>query len=656
MSGDPRVIREQIIEALRDLLNSEALKTELHDSLEGDILGIKLKGVVNDLIENRISGATDPEKLIAALKGLEEHSLVRNNKLAQFQLALRQIVSEFTDSLSSVNVTQGNVSSFNQQWPSSWGTLGNYFEIRHLPPKPTRQQIQRHQELTELQKTEKIRLMKLRAALGSAGREELMRGVDLKKAVSPTTARNDYLNFLTKRMHELTPVPTNSQHITMKELLTPDGIDLYLAALEEETNSREFREAVLLASTKHFPGKEWNKPKVIVGAGSTGAGKSYARDQVVLSVSEEKDHDAHPGNNVVSIDGGVERETSQIRMLTLQVALAKGYDGVSDLQKVSEEIDIKVKSYIKKAVLACNIINRQQQKSSLSLYVPVTFANPFEKAHHLLSNEDYDPLFVLVHTDEMQNKIMLRDRAFRTDPTPYPESDIRLGGIIDKVEPKCESKEPKPDNVPRGNEKSEDKMKDAHRKGVPCKIADNDFVQLKRVGYGWEICDDYKSDKVDLKMLRRDFEQWSALDPQLKRANPLEDWSKQAVNRSAYQIVTYRGGPIDDYLLYPKNPEKKLKRAATLAKPLTTTSVETRSKLSKSMPDTQTVTTKDPRLTKSDELSNRAEPDIVGEMRQNPLFVRSGTLSNVKAVRIPKIKDSEENPHEPKPPTSKFSK
>jgi len=643
VSGDIRLIREQLIEALRELMNSKALKTELLDSLEGDILGIKLKAIVNNLIENQISGATDPEKLILALKVLEEHSLIKNNKLTQFKIALHQIVKQYTNSLLETNVTQG-ISAHNQQWPVSWGTIGNYFEIRSLPPKPTREQIQRQQELTELQKAEKVRLMHLRAALGTVGREQLMQGVDLLKPVSPTTARNDYLNFLAKRMHELTRVPTNSQHITMEELLTPEGKDLYLAALEEETNSREFREAVLLASTKHFPGKAWNQPKVIIGAGSTGAGKSYARDQVVLSVSEEKDHDAHPGNNVVSIDGGVERETSQIRMLTLQVALSRGYDGVDDLQEISEKIGIKVKSCIKKTVLASNEINKQQNKALLSLYVPVTFANPFEKAHHLFSDPDYDPLFVLVHTDEMQNKIMLRDRAFRTDPVPYPESEIRLGGIVDKVEPKCESKEPKPGNVPRGNEKSEDQMKDAHRKGVTCKIADNDLVQLKRVGYGWEICNDYKLDRVDLKMLRRDFERWNALDPMVKQANPLENWSKQAANRSPYRIVTYNGGPIDDYLLYPKIPGRKLTRAATLAKSMIhSPTANTRPNLTMSMPERAPDKEQDPRLTKSDDHESTPAPQMVNELRQNPLFIRSGTLANVKAKRT--------LPNLPEPPT-----
>ncbi|MGE3318725.1 MAG: hypothetical protein AB7I18_05460 [Candidatus Berkiella sp.] len=640
MSGDPRVIREQLIQALRDIINSEALKTELHDSLEGDILGIKLKGIMNDLIENHLEGTSDPNKLITAIRALEEHSLIKNNKLTRFKTTLHNTVNQYAATLTSVNSVPISFSNQFQQWPIQWGTIGNYFEIRSLPLKPTAAQIQRHRELTELQKAEKRRLMHLRAAFGEAGREELMHGVDLDKAVSPTSARMEYLNYLGKRMHEIKQVPTNSQHISMDEMLGSKGKELYLAALKEESNTREFREAVLLACTKHFPGKAWDKPKIIIGAGSTGAGKSYARDQVVASVSEEKEDPSHPGNDVVSIDGGVERETSQMRMLTLQVALARGYDGIDDLQKVSEDIGIRVKRHVKNAVLAANKANKDHHSTHFSLYVPVTFANPFEKAHHLLSEEGYDPLFVLVNTDETQNKIMLRDRAFRTDPIPFLETELRLGGIIDKVDPKCESKEPKPGNVSRGNEKSQDQMKSAHRKGVACQIADNDLVQLKRVSFGWEICSDYKKDKVDLKMLRRDFEKWNAQDPQFKMDNPLELWSKLSANRSAYQIVAYRGGPIEDYLLFPKKPKAKEARTATLAK---------------SMSAIPTVKTPDPRLTKSDDSDTIMNPEFMKEIRQNPLFVRSATAANMKARTTPKIEKSGSNETKPDP-NKKLSK
>ncbi len=82
--------------------------------------------------------------------------------------------------------------------------------------------------------------------------------------------------------------------------------------------------------------------------GPSASGKSYGADAVIKRLDAEimpADVNRQNGNDVVFIDGGVEREVSQMRQLVLQVAIKKGYSGIKDLHKHTE-LGIKVK-YVK---------------------------------------------------------------------------------------------------------------------------------------------------------------------------------------------------------------------------------------------------------------------------------------------------------------------
>ena len=77
--------------------------------------------------------------------------------------------------------------------------------------------------------------------------------------------------------------------------------------------------------------------------------------------------DNFAGNDVVSIDGGIERETSQMRQLVLQVAIKKGYPGIKDLHK-NTKLDVKP------------IIKDVAFKAKMNVVIPETFANPINRS------------------------------------------------------------------------------------------------------------------------------------------------------------------------------------------------------------------------------------------------------------------------------------
>ncbi|HEX2549773.1 MAG TPA: hypothetical protein VHM20_08085 [Gammaproteobacteria bacterium] len=189
---------------------------------------------------------------------------------------------------------------------------------------------------------------------------------------------------LTQRLKKFLKRPNKNGTITMEELLGTKGVELYQQAIQEEYNSREFKTAVFIASTKHYAGKSWKDRLILWIGGPSAAGKSFLRDRIIghlyslpekdLPTKENKE-EKEKGNFVVSVDGGVEREVSQVRQLVLQAALLKGYTGISDLEGQTKPEDkngksIKLKSTIEKAVLA-----HDDKDLTLHLAIPDTFTH-----------------------------------------------------------------------------------------------------------------------------------------------------------------------------------------------------------------------------------------------------------------------------------------
>lgn len=153
--------------------------------------------------------------------------------------------------------------------------------------------------------------------------------------------------------------------INIKDFLDSKGLVLYKKAIKEEKNSKEFREAVFYEATEHYKGAKWDKQLILWISGPSASGKSSLRQQLVKTVGrqmESADSSNHEGNYVVSIDGGIEREVSQMRQLLLQAAHCKGYSGIKDLHK---HTDLNIKPYVRETAIA----------AKHSLVIPDTFSN-----------------------------------------------------------------------------------------------------------------------------------------------------------------------------------------------------------------------------------------------------------------------------------------
>ncbi|MDX1836593.1 hypothetical protein DIZ81_00765 [Legionella taurinensis] len=196
-----------------------------------------------------------------------------------------------------------------------------------------------------------------------AGKEPSYKGDAHKRAVDPASAT-----------------------ISMQDFLGANGVKLYRLALEEELNSREYRNALFYASTDHYPGEKWAERPAIIVSGPSASGKTVATQAAVEQATRflpKATPQDFSGNDVVAIDGGKAREVSQMRKLVIQAANHKGFSGIKDLHKQSDILE-KAKGSMREAVI----------KSDLGFVIPETFSTwsiPFHKIHDLMKKIDVLP-------------------------------------------------------------------------------------------------------------------------------------------------------------------------------------------------------------------------------------------------------------------------
>ena len=153
--------------------------------------------------------------------------------------------------------------------------------------------------------------------------------------------------------------------VALEELLGTKGLKLYKKALKEEAESKAFREAVAIRSSRKLKGPKWQKRLILWVGGPSASGKSFATSNILNKLIDfaplGKKGD-NSGNYVLTIDGGVEREVSQMRKLALQIALAKGYKGIVDLHEHSRDLSVKN-----------DLLKAGMDSPELSLTIPETF-------------------------------------------------------------------------------------------------------------------------------------------------------------------------------------------------------------------------------------------------------------------------------------------
>lgn len=194
-----------------------------------------------------------------------------------------------------------------------------------------------------------------------------------------------------KSMREQSEIaPTHDQKpIKLESLLGSDGATLYKQALKEERESKEFMDAVLSNSWKHYDGPELAKRAVVVMSGPSASGKSYASDKIMQDAVNWLPHmpgGKQTGYDVVAIDGGVVRETSQIRKLAIQFSLQQGHVGIADLHDQSKSILDPVKQDIQRAA---------EKTDGLNMVIPETFSTVVREAG---AEDFFDPIHKLTGT------------------------------------------------------------------------------------------------------------------------------------------------------------------------------------------------------------------------------------------------------------------
>lgn len=205
-----------------------------------------------------------------------------------------------------------------------------------------------------------------------------------KNKVDKKDAREAYLkhlqNILRDKSKDFKGPKKNAKDdmITLENFLGADGVKLYYAALAEEQNSKAFRNAVFVRSLQHHEGPEWEGQMILWVAGPSASGKTRGSVAAIKKADEKimkKKARSNAGNIVVSIDGEIERETSQVRQLTLKVSEMKGYPGVSGLDPSESSIIAMIKQSALKNLIAKAALKTKNLNRKLHLVIPNTFTD-----------------------------------------------------------------------------------------------------------------------------------------------------------------------------------------------------------------------------------------------------------------------------------------
>tara|TARA_R110002110_G_scaffold121431_2_gene297285 strand:+ start:116890 stop:119139 length:2250 start_codon:yes stop_codon:yes gene_type:complete len=252
--------------------------------------------------------------------------------------------------------------------------------------------------------------------------------------------------------------------------------------------------------------------------------------QATLSTRNDLSIAVSAGNSVVSVDGGVEREVSQMRQMVLQVAVTRGYKGIGDLHKNTR---LKTKNFVKAAAL---------EQEGLNLVIPETFAesmNPLEtfsdsgryKKNEMEKYREMDNViqaFSTVQGEDGQEKRfqisvknMGTSRAWFPEGSEFSDEDVRMNNR----DIGCESKVYQSMFFHFGNLASRtalENFQSIEPEGYSLVIT-NDLIFLKVDSSGhWQECE--LDDTPDCKLSNRDFVKWQSLQ-QLDNSTPdLPKW------------------------------------------------------------------------------------------------------------------------------------
>lgn len=484
-----RVINADIDNLISVILNNKEIEAEKHDAENFDAL-------IEDLENAKDKSAIERAEVFnAVLKNIQ--ILFEQDPL------LAQTLSEI------VQLAENKI--YHRAPAEEW--------VQHIGEYELSQEAQAILQRESVEPTEEFDAHQaVQSLLSTDESKDLLYTGAFAEGEEQTNARDTFLRYLEGRHLNLPqenakPRPTTD----IKSFLGEEGVRLYKAAVNEEMRSRSFRDAVFLKSVQHYEGDKWDKKLVLWVGGPSASGKTYGASSAVKAMAEKMPslEGDSSGNYVVSVDGGIEREVSQMRQMLLQAALAKGYKGISDLHANTK---LSVKEYIKEAAL---------KEDNLSLVIPETFAESallkrFDAAGAYKENEmrayHQDPRIIQAFSEVIAEsgkeerfktsvKHMGEGRAWFSERDEFDDDNIKMNNR----EIGCESKvyDSKGFFIGRyASEQAREILKEMDPNGSYIRIV-NDLIFVKKDQSGqWKECG--PDDTADFKLAARDFEKWKS--------------------------------------------------------------------------------------------------------------------------------------------------
>ncbi|WP_115705254.1 hypothetical protein [Legionella sainthelensi] len=187
--------------------------------------------------------------------------------------------------------------------------------------------------------------------------------------------------------------------------------ELYKLALEEEMNSKEYRNTLFNRSINEIDGPIGNEKLLVFLGGASGSGKTSALKALVNEVLENQNLKGQETNYCTSLDGALAREVSQMRSITAACVEKKGYSGTIDLQKASDILD-GVKNTLEKVAFAENNLNIAIPETYSKIY-SVHFMMKYLK---MLHTPDRIMVFGRVEAKKDAVAFMGTNRAYKDKP------------------------------------------------------------------------------------------------------------------------------------------------------------------------------------------------------------------------------------------------
>lgn len=289
------------------------------------------------------------------------------------------------------------------------------------------------------------------------------------------------------------------------------------------------------------------------------------RRLLVLQTSMKK------GNDVVAVDGGIEREMSQVRQIGLHGALYLGYPGIKDLHKQSK--NLKLKGNVKKAAL-------RAEGKPFNTATPDTFARPKTIGQlfvppKIKAKKGRRAIVAFVEADRVQTNISGDNRAYKKENAdPTLASDIKMNNF-----PTVESKAYKAlykvagyviDAFDRGNDNSKKVFDKAQESGIECYHLNNKIVHVRhepdqQPPNDWVVAD-LKNPKYTIKLNEVDFRTWQALRKTHAITPNLQTWYEQSKANGTLQglVITSQTIPKKADKIETLPPERPASAPARL--------------------------------------------------------------------------------------------